>query len=144
MDQVDHPQKQRRSKRTDYVNDVDVSDDQCDNDICHNTHEEHGQYAKHRVNRGQVEVSLVVQLYPNQPAGESRTVDARYYLHRGKATTSVGPHRWLHQGWRRPARTWEIRILEPPFQVILPHNKQQNEDDAEDEEANDIYTSHTT
>jgi hypothetical protein len=33
---------------------------------------------------------------------------------------------------------WEIGILESPFQVVLPENKQQEEDDAEDEKANDV------
>jgi hypothetical protein len=78
------------------------------------------------VDRGQVEVRLVVQLYPNQPAGKSRPVDARYYLHRGEATASVSPHRWFHERRRRPARTRKIGILEPLFQVVLPENKQQN------------------
>ena len=90
------------------------------------------------MDRGQVEVSLVVQLYPNQPAGEGCPVNARYYLHHGEATVSVGPHRQLHERGRRPARTWKSTILESPFQVVLPQSKQDDKDDAKDEKADDI------
>jgi hypothetical protein len=93
------------------------------------------------MDRGQVEVRLVVQLYPNQPAGKGRPVDARYYLHHGEASASMCPHRQLHERRCRPARTREIGILESPFQVVLPERKQKNEDDAKDEKANDVCVS---
>ena len=46
------------------------------------------------MNRGQMEVGLVVQLYPNQPAGKSCSVDTYNNLHDGEAAASlrVGPH----------------------------------------------------
>ena len=90
------------------------------------------------MDRGQLEVCLIVQLYPNQPAGESCPVDARNNLHDGEATMSVGPHRRLHERRRGPARTREIGIFKSPFQVVLPHSEQYDEQDACKEETNDI------
>ena len=114
----------RGEQRTNNVNDVDASNYQRKNDICYNAREEHGQYAEHGVDRGQVQIRLVVQLYPNQPAGESCPVDTRNNLHHGEATMGVSPHRRFHEWRRRPARTWEIGIFKPTFQVVLPQSKQ--------------------
>ena len=50
------------------------------------------------MDRSQMEVGLVVQLYPNQPAGESCSVDTSNNLHDGEAAASVGPHRRFMSG----------------------------------------------
>ena len=76
-------------------------------------------------------------MYPNDPGHERCPVEASYSLHHGKVTVVTGPHGRLHQRWRRPARTGEVRILKPPLQIVLPRNEQQDEDDADDEERND-------
>ena len=90
------------------------------------------------MDRGQMDVGLVVQLYPSQPEGESCSVDTRNNLHGGEAAASVGLHRRFHERRRSTARTREVVIFEAPFQVVLPHRNKQDKEDNDEEKANDI------
>ena len=68
------------------------------------------------MDRSQMEECLVVKLYPNQPAGESCSVDTINNLHdRERGSTST-----VHERRRSPAQTREIGIFDAPFQVVLP------------------------
>lgn len=69
----------RDELRTDYVNYVNASDDQR-NDV----RKEHEQYAEHGLDRGQVQIRLIVQLYLSQPTEEGRSVDTCNSLHHTK------------------------------------------------------------
>ena len=119
-------------RHTNQIHDINTANDQANNDVADNADGSDREDADHGEEGGEVLVILVVELYPVHPAAEATPVNAGDGLHHCEATVRPLPHGDTHERRRVQERARLRRTSFCPLEKILPGDKQEHTDYAND------------